>query len=225
MNKVRYASGQRVEALPRSWRTLEDSTGHEGDDVSDQGASALLQDLERRAFKTYQARVRATARLAARNRAWNAFLIATSSSGVIASVALLVEPDIYGVGGPVLLVVVSMLTVVASLVTASLDYSGRARNMFINYRKVQRLSGEAERAQRDPGQCNFETAQRLFSQYDGLLDESENHTAGDYARAQSEWRSGSRAKEMLLTFAPLASLSIPILLLVPFLGWIWRNLP
>jgi len=196
-----------------------------GDEVTDQTPIVMLQTLEKRSFKTYEARLRAASRLAARNRAWNAFLIATSSATVIASVALLVEPDIYGIGGPVLLVGVSILTVVASLVTASLDYSGRARNMFINYRKVQRLSGKAERARQDPRRCNQETVNRLSKEYDNLLDESENHTEGDHAKAQSLWRSRSRLKEWLLTVTPLGSFLLPVLLIVPLLSWIWRNLP
>ena len=111
----------------------------------DEGLANLFQTLERRSYKTYSARLQASRRLASRNRAWNASLIATSTATTIASVALLTDSSIYGRSGPTLLVCTAILTLIASLVASGLDYSGRSRDMFLNYRRLQRLSAEVER--------------------------------------------------------------------------------
>ncbi|MCW2501715.1 MAG: hypothetical protein JWN87_3391 [Frankiales bacterium] len=164
--------------------------------------------------------MRASQRLASRGRAWNASLISLSTSTAIASIALLADPDMYGRGGPTLLVCVSVLTLVASLVTSGLDYSGRSRNMFVNYRKIQRLSAEAERAKDIPEKQTREYVDALNTQYDALLDESENHTEADHYRATREGkRTWAVWRELGLSFGPYLSLALPIALLIPFARW------
>ncbi|MCW2614298.1 MAG: hypothetical protein JWN08_1292, partial [Frankiales bacterium] len=61
------------------------------DDMTTPAATtqALLFALSEKSYKTYLARLRASKRLAARNRAWNTSLIATAAASTIASVALL----------------------------------------------------------------------------------------------------------------------------------------
>src|SRR4051794_21743147 len=106
--------------------------------------AAALQRLEDRAYKTYRSRLHASKRLASRHQAWNASLIASSTATAIAAIALLSDESIYGDAGPTLVVCASILTLVASLVSSALDYSGRSRDMSVNYRRIQRLSVEVE---------------------------------------------------------------------------------
>jgi hypothetical protein len=185
-------------------------------------AAALLTLLEKRSYKTYCCRLRASRRLASRQRAWNASLIGASTATTIASVALLTDDSIYGSAGPTLLVCVSVLTLVASLVGSSLDYSGRARDMFTNYRRIQRLSAEVERVLGSPAPVAAQTVELLNEKYDSLLDESENHTEADYYHAFPDEvkRSAAVWGEDLLSLAPYISLLAPLGLLVPLANWI-----
>jgi transposase len=47
--------------------------------------------------------------------------------------------------------------------------------MFLNYRRLQRLSAEVERYVCSAGLQSREVLETLHERYDGLLDESENH--------------------------------------------------
>lgn len=185
--------------------------------------------LHRRSFNTYTARLKARERLASRNHAWNASLVALTTSATIASVGMLTDSKMYGDNGDTLLVCVSILTLVASLVTSGLDYSGRTRDMFVNYRRVQRLSVKAEAAETDAAIDVGE----LESEYDALMDESENHTAGDFYKAERQrlkdmkrrnpelkvkvkfWPGNAIALENLLTYAPYSSLALTLGLTYP----------
>lgn len=104
--------------------------------------------------------------------------------------------------------------------------------MFLNYRKIQRLSVEAERylsSQRSP---TMEDVDRIYDRYNDLLDESENHTTGDYLRhfpievantSENPKLAGQRERERkralrrdwIITFLPYGTLIIPALLIVP----------
>ena len=182
----------------------------------------LLEILEDRSYKTYSSRVKASERLAFRHRAWNTALISTSTASTIGSVAMLSDEDIYGPAGPTLLVCIAILTLVASLVTSSLDYSGRSRNMFLSYRRIQRLSAEVERAKNTPEEQSLDTVRTLNERYDALLDESENHPQADYLRAfPAEQPSGSLRRETALSLIPYVSLLFPLALLIPLVAWIW----
>jgi hypothetical protein len=185
-------------------------------------ATALLELLERRSFATYQARLRASKRLMTRNNAWNASLIAASTATTIASVALLANNDIYGTNGETLFVCLAVLSLTASLVTSGLNYSGRSRDMFSNYRRIQRLSAEAERAKQTPSMQTFAVVEELNAKYDELLDGSENHTEADFFHANRTGRKPSSVwSERLLSFFPYVSLIIPVLLLPPLIRWMF----
>ncbi len=198
-------------------------------DVARQQAQQLLTKFSEKTYRTYLARLRASKRLAARNRAWNTSLISTAAASTISSVALLSDEGIYGKTGPTLLVSISILTLVISLVTSGIDYSGRSRNMFLNYRRIQTVSTEAERASNTPHLQTQAVLEDLASKYDGLLDESENHTSVDFARAMAErglavlgpavsgW---ALRAESAISFLPYASLLIPLGLLIPVIVWI-----
>jgi hypothetical protein len=187
--------------------------------------AGLFAALERRSYRTYSSRLQASQRLAARNRAWNASLIATSTAATIASVALLTDSTIYGKSGPTLLVCVSILTLVASLVASGLDYSGRSRDMFLSYRRLQRLSAEVERHANSPATQTHDVLENLHQRYDALLDESENHTEADFYRAfpDEDKKTRSLWRETSLSLMPYLSLAAPVGLLIPLVIWIAKG--
>lgn len=145
--------------------------------------STEIEVLGRRMYLTYLARLQSHRRLAARGRAWNALLISFALAGVLASMTSLLQPDIYGVRGQTVVVFASVLALVGSLIVASMNYATRSQEMFNNYRKFQRLSVEAELlAKRDEPVTDEEL--KLFSdRHQSILDESENHTSGDWGEA------------------------------------------
>lgn len=179
-----------------------------------------LQRLIDLSYKTYKARLKATERLLARQRAWNTSLLALSVATTIASIALLSDGEMYGKTGPTVLVCVSALSLVASLAVAGLNYGTRSRDMFMNYRGIQRLSLEAQTLQ-DNADLDTDAIRKLSSRYQSLLDDSENHTSADYKAAYpdakvSVWRLRASA---LLTALPYLALVVPVLVLIPFIIW------
>jgi hypothetical protein len=183
-----------------------------------------LDRLADRSYKTYLARLKASERLQARQRAWNASLLALSIATTVAAIGLLSDGKMYGNAGPTVLVCVSVLALIASLVAAGLNYGVRSRDMFMNYRAVQRLSVEAETL-RTKKHVSADVVQAISERYDNLLDESENHTSADYKRANpsapiSVWfvrRAG------ILTALPYIALAVPVLIVLPFAAWAIRG--
>src|SRR5690606_38868506 len=104
-----------------------------------------LQDLESRSYSTYPARVEAARRLKSREHAWNASLVSLTVAVTIAAVALLVDPEVFGPRGEALMVCLSVLSLAAAIIVPSLNYSRRANDMSVNYRRIQQLSVDAER--------------------------------------------------------------------------------
>jgi hypothetical protein len=185
-----------------------------------------LHDLEKladRSYKTYRSRLVASNRLQARGRAWNACLLSLSVATTLSSVALLTEPDMYGEAGPTVLVCVSIMALVASLVVAGLNFGGRSRDMFMNYRRIQRLSVEAESFVYR-GDAGVDEIRELSERYESLLDDSENHTESDYQRAMPDAKVGTWPirKAKLLTLAPYSALGVPVLVILPIVVWMIR---
>lgn len=149
--------------------------------TGDSQARRQLGVVELRAYKTYRARQAASERLARRSRAWNWTLIALSTSTTVAAIGMLTDAEMYGKNGSTLMVCLSILVLVASLSTSSLDFSGRSRDMFLNYRKIQRLSVEMEEALSSDVMLVTAKLVAEFSQrYQSILDETENHTRWDH---------------------------------------------
>lgn len=209
-------------------------------------ADEWLQKLEDRSYVTYLARVSAARRLRAREHSWNAFLISLTVATTLASIVLLTDSTILGERGEEILVCLAVLGLVASILVPSLNYARRSRDMFGNYRRIQRLSSEVERL-RTSGKVAQEDANELFLRYQGLLDESENHTTLDYARARASIRPNhvdaadqengdgetnaplpaeggvrrrSTVGEFALTAVPYLALAIPLLLLTRIGFWL-----
>lgn len=210
-----------------SWIKRRDKT------QEDPVAREQLHDVETRAYKTYRARESACRRLGQRARAWNWALVAFSTSTTIASIGMLTEPSMYGRNGGTLLVCLAVLALVASLTTTNMDYAGRSRDMFLNYRKIQRLSVEMEELRRQSLEpVTARSVKLLEDRYQAVLDETENHTTGDHLRHFSKtvkadnpyfsedpelYKARRRAMfgDRLITLFPYVTLVLPIGLLVP----------
>lgn len=191
--------------------------------------------LERRTYNTYKARLNATNRLASRGRSWSLSLICCSMSTTVASVALLADRTIYGKAGPVLLLIVSIATLVTSLASANMNYAARSRDMFVSYRKVQRLSAEVERLNLGSStDRTLETITALHARYDAILDETENHNSYDFLRSgemhatlsnSSNFWAKLRRKvpsflgERFWSVLPFLTLLFPLVIFIPLVRW------
>lgn len=179
---------------------------------------AQIATLERRSYETYRARLQASIRLEQRARAWNTSLVALAFSTTVASIGMLTSESMYGGSGDVLLVCLGVLALVVSLVTSGLNYSGRSRNMFVNYRKLQAISAQAERAGLNATLHHAGFVERLHARYDAILDESENHSPADHLRLHpGSHRKLAVLREDSLTIFPYLTLAIPAALLIPLL--------
>lgn len=176
--------------------------------------------LEQRTYKTYMARLQACNRLQYRARAWNALVISASLAGLIASAAMVRDSGVYGENGDLLWLMVAIATFAGSLITASLNYSGRSRDMFLSYRKIQALSGQFEMLKRHNTRHQHGRVAALKGVYDSLLDESENHTPADYFRTIERQLRTSRQQATILwskvlDLLPWFSVALPVILLIP----------
>jgi hypothetical protein len=181
-----------------------------------------LKRLEKRAFTTYKARIRAHERLTRRNNAWNASLVSLSTSTTIASVGLLVDKNMYGQRGGAVMLVVAILSLVASLVVSSVNYGSRARSMEASYKKIQQISLMAEDLGNSPDPVSYSRYLELHREYQVALESSENHTSADFYRWEAKsYRAAVRYlwRDTLFGLAPYVSLLIPIALLIPFTHW------
>jgi ABC-type multidrug transport system fused ATPase/permease subunit len=178
--------------------------------------------IEQRSYKTYKARLRSAQRLQRLGHAWNAALISTSVATTVASVALLIDSTVYGVRSDVMLVGVSILGLTASFVVAGRNYGARAREMTSSYRKIQRISVEAEHL-RLAGDAVSEQVVDLVDRYQNLLDESENHTEADFYSVHSQkwkWTTVVPAVASLIyTVLPWLFLIVPLLIICRFIQW------
>lgn len=187
-------------------------------------AAGEMTELDRiadRSYKTYKARLKAADRLRARQRAWNASLLALSTATALASIAILSDASIYGTAGPTLLVCVSVSALVTSLAVAGLNYGARSRDMFMSYRRIQRLSAEAEALLDEKLVTPLQVAD-LSRRYNSLLDDSENHTSADHklASPEAEVSRWTVLSSQALTAVPYLSLAVPAALLLPIALWV-----
>jgi SMODS and SLOG-associating 2TM effector domain family 5 len=189
-----------------------------------------LAELEDRAYKTYKARLEACKRLESRSRAVNGLVVALSLSSLIAASGMLVDRNIYGPKGDVLWLFIAILTFAGSLTSSAMGYAARSRNMFQNYRKIQRLSVQVESAKGDPAQFARDTFEKLSAEYDDLLDESENHTTADYLRARSQFAPATRPRKAerlqilasgALSWMPWLAVLVPVALAVQAFITFW----
>ncbi|MEU8815032.1 SLATT domain-containing protein [Actinoplanes sp. NPDC048796] len=215
----------------RAYRARLSNNQLSGEGMSNTGAwDKRLTQLEDRVYKTYKARLEACKRLEARSRAINGLVVALSLSSLIAASGMIADKEIYGPHGDVLWLYIAILTFAGSLTSSSMGYAARSRNMFQNYRKVQSLSVRVESAKSDPSQFTKENFERLSSEYNDLLDESENHTTADFLRARSQFAPATKPKRSerlhvlasgALTLMPWLAVLAPVALVVPAVKSFW----
>lgn len=182
-----------------------------------------LEKLESRSYKSYKGRMHASERLALRDKAWNTSLLSLTVATTIASIGLLTDTEMYGAAGPTIFVCLAVLSLVISLVVAGLNYGARSRDLFNNYRRLQRLSTEVEHLRDHAEEPNFAEVKILLDRYNDLLDDSENHNAADYARGSSSGQlTWVVAKDWAISALPFVTLLIPIFVMVPFVQWLLR---
>ena len=82
----------------------------------------------------------------------------------------------------------------------------------------------------DAWQWNRERFELLSSEYDDLLDESENHTTADFYRARRQWapeRDTTRTEAIrlvasaTLSMAPWLAAAVPVLIIIPAFVAFW----
>lgn len=179
-----------------------------------------LKKLEDRSYKSYRGRMYASQRLALRGTAWNTSLLSLTVATTVASIGLLSDSQMYGAAGPTIFVCLAVLSLVISLVVAGLNYGARSRDLFNNYRRLQRLSTEAEHLRISSPNPTASEVKMLLDRYNDLLDESENHNAADWER--SKGRTGSTyitLKDSTISAFPFITLVVPVLVLLPLVNW------
>jgi hypothetical protein len=182
-----------------------------------------LEKLEDRSYKSYKARMYASQRLALRDKAWNTSLLSLTVATTIASIGLLTDSRMYGTAGSTLFVCLAVLSLVISLVVAGLNYGARSRDLFNNYRRLQRLSSEVEHLRAGNDAPSFAEVKILLDRYNDLLDDSENHSAADHERGSNAGQvTWVVAKDWSISALPFVTLVIPVLVMVPFVQWLLR---
>ncbi len=139
----------------------------------------LAKRLEDRTYKTYRSRIRAYHRLRRRDNAWNASLIALSTSTTVASIGMLVDREMYGKGGDALMLALAVLSLVASLVVASAKLRERAQSMEGSYKRIQQIAVAAENIPED-AVSGYQRLQELRQEYLIAIESSENHSSADF---------------------------------------------
>lgn len=151
-----------------------------------------LADLERRSYRSYRARIESERRLRRVGLSWSAAQTSLAVGLIAVSVLYLAYPQRQSTLMVVYLISLSVLALAVSVTVGALDYSGRAREMFRNYRAIQALSVRVESASKSRILITKKFVDRLQSEYDLLLDNAENHTNLDWAVFQAkDKRAGS----------------------------------
>lgn len=181
--------------------------------------------LEERSYSTYRMRLEAHRRLQRTGWGWSLGLAAVTLSTLLASVAQLAYPDRLSRPTSVTVISLSAAALVASLVATQADHSLRARDMFGNYRRFQRISTKLE-AIRDASCLDVEVdVKALEEEYQDSLDSSENHIYIDFCRSglkdapnPGPWL---RARSALIEYSGyiLSSTTIALSCLVMLVDW------
>lgn len=171
----------------------------------------LFKKLVDRSYATYQSRIYASERLARLNTTWNVALMLGSVATTIDSVVLLVDDAALGPKGDVVLTCASILTLFVAVAISGMNLSGKSRDMFTSYRRIQRLSADVERAAvNDPTPS---TLTRLAGEYDDMLDNSENHRLCDYLKVEP-----TKRKHLWQGRSDIFAMAPPIALIIASVG-------
>jgi len=115
---------------------------------------------------------------------WVVSLAVSSLAAVVFSVTSLVYPGSRSQDIDYSALLISLVTLVASLVVALMNFGARSVEMKNAYRRAQRLSSRAEYLRKVGDQVErkllLADVGKLTDDYQDLLDESENHTTADF---------------------------------------------
>lgn len=154
-----------------------------------------IADLERRAYRSYLARVESERRLRRVGLFWNTAQTALAVGLIAVSVLYLAYPSHQSTLMLVYLISLSVLALAVSVTVGALDYSGRAREMFRNYRAIQALSVRIESERKSRWFVTLRFLKQAQSEYDLLLDNAENHSQVDWrvVEAKAQLREAERS--------------------------------
>jgi hypothetical protein len=150
--------------------------------VSRGSSEDALDMLARRTYATYLARLRTANRTRLRGQLWNLPLVTSPVVTLIVAVVSLNAADVYSDRTDLLLVVLSVLTLVASIIVPSADYAVSAERLFTAYRGLQRLSVDLERESKRLRLSwrRNRAAVRASHEYQEILDRTQNHSGADH---------------------------------------------
>lgn len=162
--------------------------------------------LARRTYTTYLARLRTANRTRLRGQLWNLPLVTSPVVTLIVAVVSLNAPDVYSDRTDLLLVVLSVLTLVASIIVPSANYAVNAERLFTAYRGLQRLSVDLERESKRLrlGWRRNRVAARASHEYQEILDRTQNHSGADHWGVVRSQNVGRRAKGDLVVKIPFS---------------------
>ena len=147
--------------------------------------------VERRSYASYRCRQIASERLDRLHFGWSTGLAITSAIVLIVGILAIGYSETLSLPTDLLSVSLSLAILIFSLVISQRNYGARSRDLFENYRVLQRISIDAERL--DSSQASELLDYRLSEleeRYQEALDRSENHTSLDHERHL--WLSSSR---------------------------------
>ncbi|MFJ4172739.1 SLATT domain-containing protein [Microbacterium sp. NPDC089696] len=194
--------------------------------------------LEHRAYVTYRARLRTANRMRVRGQLWNLPLVTSPVITLIVAIVASAAPGVYSDRTDVLLVALSVLTLVASIIVPTANYAVNAERLFNAYRDLQRISVEIEgdNLRLKNGWSRNRAASRASTQYQEILDKTQNHSSADYwgvVRDQNhnDRRKGNTPQQIpfsarvqlfaswSLTALPVAIAVLLLPLLLPAIRW------
>lgn len=182
-------------------------------------AAEMAKKLEARTYKTHKARLVTYQRLRFRGVAWNAFLISSATATTIASVGMLSNPALYGAHGDALLAMLAIVSLVASLVVANMNYGGRSQSVEANYKRIQQISLAA--GSLVTRGCSLVEVRNLEREYEIALESSENHSGADYQRslenAADKW---GVWRDEFVSVVPFLMLLAPVVVAIPVAMWL-----
>lgn len=134
----------------------------------------------------------------------------------------------YGSGGDTLLAILAIVSLVASLVVANMNYPGRSQAAEGNYKRIQQISLSAEALRdRRSGLSEVEIVQREYEiarDYEIALESSENHSDADYYRTFTPPKEPSTIRrDTFVSVVPFLTLIAPIGVAVPLAIWLFRG--
>jgi hypothetical protein len=140
-----------------------------------------LQQLENKVWFTYSARIQAHKRLLFNNFWSNFILVLYSLATLTASIVSLNDTKFYGSYTSELIVVISAITLVASLIIVNVNYQTRILRMRDNYILLQKLYEDIRiyRNSQQKSSGDLEEYSGFVKNYMSILEKNENHITLD----------------------------------------------